>query len=86
LDDICTTDEARRSLIIFRNMYAIRTKMPELKMDLPRTPKLQEKLGEKLGSNVGSGEAPSAESRKMSFMMKLRGRKSSGKSIRSLRG
>jgi hypothetical protein len=85
LESACTTDEARRSLILFRNMYAINTKMEELKCELPPVP-WKESKEITLSSSIGSGYRPvSTGSRKMSFMGMLRGRKSSGKSILSLR-
>jgi hypothetical protein len=85
LDETCTTIEARRSLLIFRNMYAIKTKMPELKCDIPPTPRIEEDVKEEaLSLSVGSAGI-GAGARKMSFMERLRGRKSSGKSILTLR-
>ena len=86
LDESCITDEARRSLMLFRNMYAIRMKMPDLKVEIPVSPKPEEKevLSSSLGS-AGGGGMMSAGFRKMSLMGMLRRRKSSGKSILSLR-
>jgi hypothetical protein len=66
-------------------MYAINTKMEELKCELPPVPRKESKEIT-LSSSIGSGHGPvSSGSRKMSFMGMLRGRKSSGKSILSLK-
>jgi hypothetical protein len=86
LESICTSDEARRSLLVFRNMYAIKMKMPELRCEIPPTPRVLDNRDEILSSSMGSGGGGmSAGLRKMSFMGMLRSRKSSGKSILSLR-
>jgi hypothetical protein len=85
LDETCTTDAARRSLLIFRNMYAIRMKMPELKCEIPPTPKVEEEIKEELlSSSIGYGGV-SGGNRKMSFIERLRGRKASSRSILTLR-
>ena len=83
LDASCTTEEARRSLMIFRNMFAISEKMLELKVDIPPVQK-PEDVKETL-SSPSTGSIMSAGLRKMSFKGMLRARKSSGKSILSLR-
>ena len=69
--------------MIFRNMFAISEKMLELKVDIPPAQK-PEDVKETL-SSPSTGSIMSAGLRKMSLKGMLRARKSSGKSILSLR-
>jgi hypothetical protein len=81
LDNSCVSDDARRSLLLFRNMYAIRNRMPFLKVEIPPSPGEAQDEGEVADMEAGTGSSMGVI-RKMSFMERLRGRKSSGKSIR----
>jgi hypothetical protein len=81
LDDECTADEARRSLLVFRNMYAIKMKMRELKTEIPPTLKGGEKV-----KAFGSSGGISAGQQKINFIERFRGRKSSGRNILIFKG
>jgi hypothetical protein len=81
LDDECTADEARRSLLVFRNMYAIKMKMRELKTEIPPTLKGGEEV-----KSFGSSGGISAGQQKINFIERFRGRKSSGRNILIFKG
>lgn len=84
LESVCTTEQAKRSLLIFRNMYALNHDMPRLKVEVPKQSPVavfkneseegSRKVSDSSTTSIGRG------SRKFTFMERLRGRKSSGRS------
>ncbi|KIW08376.1 uncharacterized protein PV09_01292 [Verruconis gallopava] len=85
LEELCFSDEARRSLLIFRNMYALRSKMPGLRCEIPpKSPTEAETKEEMPNSSLGNGTIGGGL-RKMSLMAIWRGRKISGKSNQASR-
>ncbi|QDS75641.1 hypothetical protein FKW77_006951 [Venturia effusa] len=98
LESMCTTDHAKISLLKFRNVYADTHFMPALKVEVPKlslqvfrsmAEDAKKKQKEEAASRKTSGSSTDSNApggRKMTFMDRLRGRKSrlsSGKSNRA---
>jgi hypothetical protein len=85
LESMCVNDPARRSLLIFRNMYAINHDMPQLRVEVPkqspvavftnRSEETSRKVSDSSTTDTGCGQSRGGN-RKFTFMDRLRGRKS----------
>jgi hypothetical protein len=80
LESMCTTEQARRSLFLFRNMYANNHDMPQLRVEIQKESpvaifKTQSGDGTRKVSESSTASNGRGQSR-FAFMNRLRGRKS----------
>lgn len=88
LESMCTTDQARISLLKFRNVYADNHSMPNLKVEVPKlsiqvfkdmaeeAKKKQKEEAANRKTSSSSTESNERGGKKITFMDRLRGRKS----------